>query len=356
MNTLSRMKKLIECVPNFSEGRNLSIIQRITDTIESVKGIRLLHVDRGNGANRTVVTFAGEPNEVVEAAFQAIQRASELIDMRYHHGEHPRFGATDVCPLIPISNISMEETVELARKLARRVGNELNIPVYCYEFAAYTERRRSLAHCRSGEYEGLADKMKMTEWQPDFGPVDFNIQSGATAIGARNFLIAYNVNLDTTSVDIAQKIAAEVREAGKIIRAKDPVAGKIIHDEIGEPERIPGTLKKVRAIGWHIKEYGIAQVSMNLTDFNVTPMHRAFEEVCEKALRNGTRVTGSELIGLIPLMAMVDAGIHFLKKKHLSLHISEREIIQSTIESLGLDELAPFDPENRIIEYLLDES
>ena len=350
------MKKLIECVPNFSEGRNLSIIKKITDTIERAEGIRLLHVDRGHGANRTVVTFAGEPDEVVEAAFLAIQRASELIDMRYHHGEHPRFGATDVCPLIPISNITMEETVELARKLARRVGNELNIPVYCYEFAAYTERRRSLSHSRSGEYEGLTDKMKMAEWQPDFGPVDYNIQSGATAIGARNFLIAYNVNLDTSSVEIAKSIAADVREAGKIIRAKDQITGKIIQDKIGEPERIPGTLKKVRAIGWRIKEYGIVQVSMNLTDINVTPMHRAFEEVCEKALQNGTSVTGSELIGLVPLKAMLDAGIHFLKKKHLSIHISEREIIQSAIESLRLDELTPFDPENRIIEYLLDES
>lgn len=347
-------KKLIECVPNFSEGRDLTIIKKITDTIEGFKGIRLLHVDRGHGANRTVVTFVGEPGNVVEAAFQAIKRASELIDMRLHMGEHPRMGATDVCPLIPVSNITMDETVELAQKLASRVGAELSIPVYCYEYAAFTERRRSLAHCRSGEYEGLAEKMKLPEWQPDFGPLNFNIRSGATAIGARNFLIAYNVNLNTSSVDIAKSIAADIRENGKVKREKDPETGKIIRDKNGDPERIPGTLKKVRAIGWHIKEYGIAQVSMNLTDIHITPMHKAFEEVCEKAVGHNVKVTGSELIGLIPLEAMLDAGIHFLKKVHHSINFSEREIIQTAVKSLGLDELAPFDHDKKIIEYLLE--
>lgn len=348
------MKKLIECVPNFSEGRDLSIIKKITDAIESVEGIRLLHVDRGHGANRTVVTFVGEPDDVVEAAFRAIQRASELIDMRLHMGEHPRIGATDVCPLIPVSNITMEETVDLARRLASRVGAELSIPVYCYEYAAFSERRRSLSHCRSGEYEGLAEKMKSAEWRPDFGPLNFNIRAGATAIGARNFLIAYNVNLNTSSVDIAKSIASDIRENGKIKREKDPVTGKIIRDSNGDPERIPGTLKRVRAIGWHIKEYGIAQVSMNLTDMNMTPMHRAFEEVCEKAIVNGARVTGSELIGLVPLEAMLDAGIHFLRKGHHSIHIPDSEIIHTAIKSLGLDKLVPFNPNEKIIEYLLE--
>lgn len=342
------MKKLIECVPNFSEGRDLTIIKKIAGTIESVEGIRLLHVDRGHGANRTVVTFVGEPEEVAEAAFLAIKRASELIDMRLHLGEHPRMGATDVCPFIPISNITMEETVELARNLAQRVGEELKIPVYCYEFAAFTEKRRSLAHCRSGEYEGFAAKIKLPEWKPDFGPVHFNIRSGATAIGARKILIAYNVNLNTSSTEIAKAIAAEIRESGRLKHAKDSSH----HNNLNSNSA--GSLKNVRAIGWHIKEYGIAQVSMNLTDTQVTPLHRAFEKVCDRALAYGTRVTGSELIGLIPLQTMLEAGTHFLKKQHQSIHVPENEIIHAVVKSLGLDELAPFDPDKKIIEYLLE--
>jgi len=348
------MKQLIECVPNFSEGRDLSIIKQITDVIESVKGIKLLNVDPGFATNRTVVTFVGEPELVVEAAFKAIERASELIDMHYHKGEHPRFGATDVCPLVPVSDITMEETVEYARLLAKRVGNELNIPVYCYESAAYEEKRQSLANCRAGEYEGLAEKMKTTGWQPDFGPATFNARSGAIAIGARNFLIAYNINLNTTSVRLANSIAFDVREAGRIKREGDPVTGKIITDEHGEPVRIPGTLKKVRAIGWFIKEYGITQISMNLTDITTTSVHQAFDEVCERARDRGIRVTGSELIGIIPLQAMLDAGKYFLQKQHRSVGISDREIIKIAIKSLGLDDLAPFDPDKRIIEYFLE--
>ncbi len=347
------MKQLIECVPNFSEGRDLSIIKQITDVIESVNGIRLLNVDPGYATNRTVVTFVGEPEQVVDAAFRAIQRASELIDMRYHKGEHPRFGATDVCPFIPVSDITMEETIEYARLLAKRVGNQLNIPVYCYEFAAFEEKRQSLASCRAGEYEGLAEKMKTAEWQPDFGPSTFNERSGATAIGARNFLIAYNVNLNTTSVRLANSIAFDIREAGRIKREGDPITGKIIVDEHGEPVRIPGTLKKVRAIGWFIKEYGIAQISINLTDITTTSVHQAFDEVCERAHDRGIRVTGSELIGMIPLQAMLDAGKYFLQKQHRSVGIPDHEIIRIAVKSLGLDELAPFDPDKRIIEYFL---
>ena len=349
------MKQLIECVPNFSEGRDLSIIKQITDAIEGVKGIRLLNVDPGHATNRTVVTFVGAPEQVVEAAFRAIQRASELIDMRYHKGEHPRFGATDVCPFIPVSDITMEETVEYARLLAQRVGNELNIPVYCYEFAAFEEKHRSLANCRAGEYEGLAEKMKTAEWQPDFGPSTFNERSGATAIGARNFLVAYNVNLNTTSVRLANSIAFDIREAGRIKREGDPITGKIIVDEQGEPVRIPGTLKKVRAIGWFIKEYGIAQISINLPDITITSVHQAFDEVCERARDRGIRVTGSELIGMIPLQAMLGAGKYFLLKQHRSVGIPDREIIKIAVKSLGLDELAPFDPNKRIIEYFLED-
>jgi len=349
------MKQLVECVPNFSEGRDLSIIRQITDTIESVNGIKLLNVDCGHGTNRTVVTFAGEPDAVAEAAFLSIKRASGLIDMRLHKGEHPRMGATDVCPLIPVSNITMDETAELARELAQRVGNELDIPVYCYEYAAFSEKRRSLTYCRSGEYEGLAKKIKLPEWKPDFGPAEMNIRSGATAIGARNILIAYNVNLNTPSADVAKSIAADIREYGRIKREKDSVNDKIISDANWKTKRIPGTLKKVRAIGWYIQEYGIAQVSMNLTDLQVTPVHKAFEEVCDKANAYGVRVTGSELIGLIPLQAMLEAGIYFLRKGHHSINISENEMIKKAISYLGLDELAPFDPHKKIIEYMLEE-
>ena len=349
------MKQLIECVPNFSEGRDHSLIKQLTDVIESVQGIRLLNVDPGYATNRTVVTFVGEPTLVVEAAFRAIKRASEIIDMRHHKGEHPRFGATDVCPFVPVSDITMKETVEYARTLAKRVGEELSIPVYCYEFAAFEEKRRSLANCRAGEYEGLAEKLKLAEWQPDFGPAAFNEQSGASAIGARNFLIAYNVNLNTSSLRLANSIAFDVREAGRIKREGDPVTGKIVRDEHGEAVRIPGALKKVRAIGWYIREYGISQISMNLIDITTTPVHIAFDEVCERARDRGIRVTGSELIGMIPLQAMLDAGKYFLRKQHRSLGIPDHEIIHIAVKSLGLDELAPFDPEKRIIEYFLRE-
>jgi len=349
------MKQLIECVPNFSEGRDEKIIKQITDAIESVDGIKLLNVDPGKATNRTVVTFVGEPDQVVEAAFQGAKMAAQLIDMSKHKGEHPRFGATDVCPLIPIANISMKETVVYARKLAQRMGEELGISVYCYEFAATTEVRKSLANCRAGEYEGLKEKLLNPEWKPDFGPTVLNVKSGASAVGARNFLIAYNVNLNTTSVRRANSIAFDVREAGRLVREGDPVTGKIVNDEKDEPLRIPGTLKKVRAIGWFIKEYGIAQISMNLTDITVTSIHQAFDEVVERARDRGIRVTGSELIGVIPLQAMLDAGKYFLRKQERSVGIPDEEIIRIAIKSLGLDELAPFDPKKRIIEYLIDD-
>ena len=349
------MKQLIECVPNFSEGRDEKIIKQITDAIQNVDGIKLLNVDPGKATNRTVVTFVGEPEQVIEAAFQGAKMAAQLIDMSKHKGEHPRFGATDVCPLIPIANISMEETVFYAHKLAQRIGEELGISVYCYEFAATNEARQSLANCRAGEYEGLKEKLQKPEWKPDFGPSIMNEKSGATAVGARNFLIAYNVNLNTTSVRRANSIAFDVREAGRVVREGDPVTGKIVNDENGEPLRIPGTLKKVRAIGWYIQEYGIAQISMNLTDISVTSMHQAFDEVVERACERGIRVTGSELIGVIPLQAMLDAGKYFLRKQQRSVGIPEEEVIKIAVKSLGLDELAPFDPKKRIIEYLIDD-
>lgn len=349
------MKHIIECVPNFSEGREMDVIRQITEVIEKVAGIKLLNVDPGYATNRTVVTFAGEPDAVVEAAFLAIKKASELIDMRQHTGEHPRFGATDVCPLVPVANITMEETVVYARALAKRVGEELQIPVYCYEQAAFEPKRQSLANCRSGEYEGLPEKLASSQWKPDFGPAQFNARSGAIAIGARNFLVAYNINLNTTSVRRANSIAFDIREAGRILRAGDPLTGKVITDEKGEPIRIPGSLKKVRAIGWYIKEYGMAQISMNLTDISVTPVHVAFDEVCKKADEQGLRVTGSELIGLVPLSCMLEAGKYFLHKQKRSSGIPDEEIIEMAVHSLGLNELAPFDPKKRIIEYLLKE-
>ena len=349
------MNQLIECVPNFSEGRNPAIIKQITDAIERVGQIKLLNVDPGYATNRTVVTFVGSPSDVIEAAFQGVKKAAELIDMSKHHGEHPRFGATDVCPLVPISNISMEETVEYARQLARRIGEELEIPVYCYEFAATSEVRRSLANCRSGEYEGLAEKLKDPMWKPDFGPAKMNMTAGATAVSARNFLIAYNVNLNTTSTRRANSVAFDVREAGRVKREGHPVTGKIVTDEKGEPVRIPGSLKKVRAIGWFIEEYGIAQISMNLTDITVTPIHVAFDAVCKSAERRGLRVTGSELVGLIPLQAMLDAGKYFLSKQQRSTGVSDAELIKIAIKSMGLDELTAFKPGERIIEYRLEE-
>lgn len=343
------MKQLIECVPNFSEGNDEKIIKQITDQIETVKGVRLIDVDQGKATNRTVVTFVGAPEQVIEAAYKAITKASELIDMRKHHGAHPRFGATDVCPLVPVSNITMEETVKYAHKLAKKVGEELQIPVYCYEFAASNEKRRSLAYCRSGEYEGLKDKITKPEWKPDFGPARFNAKSGAIAIGARNFLIAYNFNLNTTSTRRANAIAFDVREAGRVKK----VNGRVVKDQNGEPVRIPGTLKKTRAIGWFIKEYGIAQISMNLTDITVTPIHIAFDEVSEKARKRGIRVTGSELVGVVPLKAMLDAGKYYLKKQQRSIGIPDKEIIKIAVKSLGLNDLYPFDPDKKIIEYIL---
>jgi glutamate formiminotransferase / formiminotetrahydrofolate cyclodeaminase len=345
--------KLIECVPNFSEGVNLDIIKQITDEVESVEGVRLLNVDPGKATNRTVVTFVGEPEAVIQAAFLAIKKAGELIDMSKHKGEHPRMGATDVCPLIPISNISMEETAVYAQQLAKRVGEELGIPVYLYEGAQTDKKRSNLSVIRAGEYEGFFKKIKLPEWKPDFGPVEFDVKRGGTVIGARDFLIAYNVNLNTTSTRRANSIAFDVREAGRVLREGDPINGKIITDENGKPKSVPGSLKFVKAIGWYIEEYGIAQISMNLTNIEVTSVHIAFDEVCTKAAERGMRVTGSELVGLIPLKAMLDAGKYFLLKQQRSVGVSEKQLIKIAIKSMGLDELGPFIPEERIIEYLL---
>jgi glutamate formiminotransferase/formiminotetrahydrofolate cyclodeaminase len=349
------MKKLIECVPNFSEGRDKNIIKQITDQIETVDGVRLIDIDPGQATNRTVVTFVGTPDEVIEAAFRSIKKAQELIDMSKHKGAHPRFGATDVCPLVPVANITMEETAEYAHKLAKRVGEELQIPVYCYEFAATSPERKSLANCRAGEYENLKEKLLKPEWKPDYGQAVFIPKTGAMAIGARNFLVAYNVNLNTTSVRRANSIAFDIRETGRIMREGDPVTGKIVKDERDEPVRIPGSLKSVRAIGWYIEEYGVAQISINLTDITVTPVHVAFDEVCEKARERGIRVTGSELVGVIPLQAMLEAGKYFLRKQKRSVGIPDREIIKIAVKSIGLDELYPFDADKKIIEYILAE-
>ena len=316
------MKKLIECVPNFSEGNDMHIINQITDAMKTVEGISVIDVDPGKATNRTVVTMVGEPEPICEAAFRAVKKAAELIDMAKHKGAHPRFGATDVCPLVPVSNITMEETVEYARKLAKRIGEELNIPVYCYESAAFTPERKNLATCRAGEYEALGERLPSEQWHPDFGPRELNewtAKTGATAVGARNFLVAYNVNLNTTST------------------------------------RSPGTLKSVKAIGWYIEEYGIAQISMNLTDISVTSMHEAFDEVCRKAGERGIRVTGSELVGVIPLKAMLDAGRYFLRKQQRSTGVSDKELIKIAVKSLGLNELYPFDPRKKIIEYILED-
>jgi glutamate formiminotransferase / formiminotetrahydrofolate cyclodeaminase len=349
----NRMKKLIECVPNFSEGNDLQLIKLITNEIEAVEGVMLLDVDPGKATNRTVVTFVGEPAPVIEAAFRAIKKAAELIDMSKHKGEHPRMGATDVCPLIPVSGISMEETAEWAVKLAKRVGEELSIPAYLYEYAQPNKDRNNLSIIRGGEYEGFFDKIKLPEWKPDFGPAVFPAKSGATVIGARDFLIAYNVNLNTKSVRFANSVAFDVREAGRVKREGNPVTGKVVKDADGNDVRIPGTLKACKAIGWYIEEYGIAQISMNLTNYNITSVHQAFDEVCKSADKRGMRVTGSELVGLIPLKAMLDAGKHYLAKQKRSTGVSEKELIQIAIKSLGLDELAPFDPEKKIIEYKL---
>jgi glutamate formiminotransferase/formiminotetrahydrofolate cyclodeaminase len=343
------MQQLIECVPNFSEGNDMNIIKQITDEIlarpgtggESVSGVRLLNVDPGKATNRTVVTFVGEPPAVAEAAFRAIKKAGELIDMSKHKGEHPRMGATDVCPLIPIANISMEETAKYAQQLAKRVGEELQLPVYLYESAQPDKKRSNLSVIRAGEYEGFFEKIKLPEWKPDFGPAVFDAKRGATVIGARDFLVAYNVNLNTTSVRRANAIAFDVREAGRKV------------EENGKKINVPGTLKSVKAIGWYIEEYGIAQISMNLTNINVTPVHIAFDEVCRKADARGIRVTGSELVGLIPLKSMTDAGKYFLKKQRRSAGVPEKELIRIAIKSMGLDELSPFKPQEKIIEYMI---
>lgn len=347
------MSQLIECVPNFSEGRDPAVIRQITDAVEQVEGVTLLHVDPGVSTNRTVVTFAGAPGPVIEAAYRAIKTAGELIDMQRHHGEHPRMGATDVCPLVPISGISMEETAAYATELARRVGGELGIPVYLYEHAQPNPARKNLAAIRAGEYEGFAKKMSDPAWLPDFGPATFNAKTGATVIGARDFLVAYNVNLNTTSTRRANAIAFDVREAGRPARDGDPLTGKVRIGPDGKPESIPGTLKAVKAIGWYIDEYRLAQVSMNLTNLSVTPLHTAFDEVCRAADARGVRVTGSELVGLVPLETMLEAGRYFLRKQHRSVGISESELIHIAVTSLGLDQLGPFKPEERIIEYRL---
>lgn len=349
-------KQLIECVPNFSEGRNLDIIKQITDVIEAVEGAELLDVDPGKATNRTVVTFVGEPGPVIEAAFQAIKKAGELIDMSHHSGEHPRFGATDVCPLIPISNITMEETAEYAHKLGDRIGNELGIPGYYYENAATSKNRANLATVRAGEYEGIAAKIIQPEWKPDFGKAEFNAKTGNVAISARDFLIAYNVNLNTTSVRRANSIAFDVREAGRVKRKGDPITGEIVKDKNGEPERIPGACKDVKGIGWYIEEYGIAQISMNLTNIRTTPLHIAFDECVKSAHNRGMRVTGSELVGLVPLESMLDAGKYFLRKQQRSTGVSEAELIKIAVKSMSLDELKPFDPKENIIEYKLSAS
>jgi glutamate formiminotransferase/formiminotetrahydrofolate cyclodeaminase len=347
------MEQLIECVPNFSEGVDMNVIKQITDVIESVDGVKLLNVDPGKATNRTVVTFVGNPKSVIDAAFLAIKKAGELIDMSKHKGEHPRMGATDVCPLIPVSNITMQETAKYAQELGRRVGEELKIPVYLYEEAQSNKNRSNLSVIRNGEYEGFFKKIKLPEWKPDFGPAEYDALRGATVIGARDFLVAYNINLNTTSTRRANSIAFDVREAGRVVREGNSLTGKIVLNADGSPKSIPGTLKSVKAIGWYIEEYGVCQISMNLTNINVTPVHMAFDEVCKKATERGIRVTGSELVGLIPLKSLLDAGIYFLKKQQRSVGVSESELIKIAVKSMGLDELAPFKPEERIIEYLL---
>lgn len=347
--------RLLECVPNFSEGNDMSIINQITDEIKAVENVSLLDVDPGQATNRTVVTFVGSPDAVVEAAFNAVKKASELIDMSKHKGAHPRFGATDVCPLVPVSGISMEETVEYARKLGERIGNELKIPIYCYEYAAFEDKRKNLANCRSGEYEGLKDKLTDPEWKPDFGPAEFNAKSGATAVGARDFLVAYNINLNTTSTRRANSVAFDIREKGRVKREGGKLTGKPVLDENGNKVWEPGALKCVKGIGWYIEEYGIAQVSVNLTNISVTPVHVAFDEACKSAEKRGLRVTGSELVGLIPLKAMLDAGKYFLRKQRRSTGIPEKELIKIAVKSLGLDDLYEFKPEDKIIEYKLED-
>ena len=351
------MKQLIECVPNFSEGNDMNIIKQITNEIESVEGVSLVDVDPGKATNRTVVTMVGTPDEVLEAAVKAVKKAAELIDMSKHSGAHPRFGATDVCPLVPVANITMEETVKYAHKLAQRIGEEVGVPVYCYENAARIEERKNLAVCRAGEYEAVKDRIGTERWKPDFGPAEFTeavAKSGVTAVSARNFLVAYNFNLNTTSTRRANAIAFDVRERGRTLREGNPITGKIVKDENGNPVMTPGTLKATKAIGWFIEEFGVAQISMNMTDISITSIHEAYDEVCAKAQARGIRVTGSELVGVVPLKAMLDAGKHYLRMQGRSTGIADREIIKIAVKSLGLDELYPFDADKKIIEYILE--
>src|SRR5438094_244582 len=348
------MQKLIECVPNFSEGRDLDVIRQITGAIESLDGVALLDVDPGATTSRTVVTFVGSPEGAVEAAFRAIQKAAEVIDMRKHKGAHPRMGATDVCPFVPVSNVSWEEAIACAHQLARRVGDELNIPVYLYERAAKNKSRLNLSVIRAGEYEGFFEKIKDPAWKPDFGPSVFNEKLGATAIGARNFLVAYNVNLNTKAVRRANSVAFDVRENGRIKTEDGTPSGKPVLDANGEPVRIPGMLKHVKAIGWYVEEYGIAQVSMNLTNIEETPLHAAFDTCNQAANKRGLRVTGSEIVGMVPKKCLVDAGKHFLKKQNWSEGASEEELIDIAIRSMGLSELKPFDPKEKIIELKIE--
>ena len=352
------MKQLIECVPNISEGRDMNIINQVTAEIEKVEGVKLLDVDPGATTNRTVITFVGEPEKVCEAAFRVVKKAAELIDMRNHHGAHPRQGATDVCPLIPVSNISMEEVVEYARALGKRFGEELGIPVYCYEEAAFQPKRKNLAYCRTGEYESLSSRLGTEEWKPDFGPNEWNehtSMTGATQVGARDFLIAINYNLNTTSTRRANAIAFDVREKGRPMRVGPKVTDKPMKDENGNTIMIPGTLKATKAIGWFIEDYGIAQVSMNITNSNVSPVHVCFDEVCAKAAARGVRVTGCEIVGLVPKKVLIDAGKYYLAKQQRSLGISEDEIIKIAIKSMGLDDLKPFNPKEKVIEYLIED-
>ncbi len=351
-------KKIIECVPNFSEGRDMQIIKQITDAIESVEGVQLLNVDPGAATNRTVVTFVGEPLQVMEGAVRGVKKAAELIDMRKHQGEHPRIGATDVCPFIPISNVTMAEVAEYARIVAKRIGEELNIPVYCYEEAAFTPERKNLATCRKGEYEAIPQKLQDQNWRPDFGPDTYSEQvamSGITNVGARDFLVAINYNLNTTSTRRANAIAFDVREKGRKLREGGTLTGKVILDENGKEMWAPGTLKACKAIGWFIEEYGIAQVSMNVTNITTTPVHIAFDEVADKASKRGIRVTGSEIVGLVPKKVLIDAGKHYLTKQQRSLGISEEEIIKIAVKSMGLDDLKPFEPKEKVIEYLMEQ-
>ena len=351
------MKQIIECVPNISEGRDTDKIKIISSVVKEIDGVKLLNIDPGKATNRTVITFIGEPKQVIDAAFLLIKKAQELIDMSKHSGEHPRMGATDVCPLVPIANINMEECAKWAHKLGKRIGNELGIPIYHYESAAKEEKRKNLANCRQGEYEGLAKKLVDPNWKPDFGPAEFNKsveKSGATAVSARDFLVAYNINLNTTSTRKANAVAFDIREAGRIKREGGALSGKILKNDDGSPLKEPGLFKAVKGIGWFIQEYGVAQISYNLTNINISPLHEVFDKTCERAIARGMRVTGSELVGLVPKKVLIDAGKYFLRKQERSTGIQENEIIKIAIKTLGLSELAPFNPEERVIEYMLD--